>query len=194
MRTRGLTIIETIVYIGVFAVVMGAVSGVIIYLYRTNAYTIQQSYAINSARKGVEIITREIIEATYSDTGAYPVVSAAEQSFVFYSDIDKDNKIEKIRYFLDGYNFKKGETESTGNPLVYEDVNEKVIVISEDVRNGADAIFNYYNASSTEVTDLGQLADIRLVRINLIVNIDPERPPEEFTLRSSSQIRNLYEY
>lgn len=191
---KGLTIIETLVYIAIFALAIGAVSGLIIHLYRANAYAIQQAYAVNNARKGIEIMTREIREASYSDTGAYPIANASEQSFVFYSDIDKDNNIEKVRYFLDGYNFKKGEIEASGSPLAYNGANETISILSEDVRNGGGAIFNYYNASSTEVADLSQLTDIRLVRVNLIVNIDPSRPPEEFTLRSSSQIRNLYEY
>ncbi len=191
---KGLTIIETLVYISIFALAIGVISGFIIHLYRSNAYTIEQAYAVNSARKGVEIMTREIREATYSDTGAYPVISSAPQSFSFYSDIDKDKNIEKVRYFLDGYNLKKGVTKAIGDPPEYNNANEDINIISDNVRNGDMHVFTYYNASSTEVTDLSNLTDIRLVKVNIIVNIDPARPPEEFTLRSSSQIRNLYEY
>jgi type II secretory pathway pseudopilin PulG len=191
---KGLTIIETLVFIAIFTLAIGAVSGLLVYFYKSNAYVIQQAYTVNSARKGVEVMTREIREATYSDTGAYPVVESQDQSFSFYSDIDRDNKIEKVRYFLEGSNFKKGEIEATGDSPRYDDDNEVISILSDNVRNGTQKVFTYYNASSTEVADLTQLTDIKLVKVSLIVNIDPNRPPEEFTLTSSAQIRNLYEY
>ncbi|MFH1978840.1 MAG: hypothetical protein ABII97_00410 [Patescibacteria group bacterium] len=188
---KGVTLIETVVFIAIFAFAFGASTGLIIYFYRTNAYIIQQAYAVNSARKGIEAMTREIREATYSDEGSYPVVDAREQSFTFYSDIDKDEKIEKIRYFLEDTNFKKGETEADGNPPVYRSQDEIVSTLSDNVRNSGESIFTYYNASSTEVADLDILTDIRLVRLSLVVNVDPDRPPEEFTLTTSAQLRNL---
>lgn len=193
-KNKGLTIIEMIVYIAIFTMVMGAATGLVVYFYRTNSYIIQQSYAVESARKGIEIVTREIREATYSDTGAYPVVDAQAQSFSFYSDVDKDDNIEKVRYFLDGTNFKRGEMKATGKPLVYEPANEVIKIISDNVRTGASDVFTYYDASSTEITLPATITDIKLVKTDLVINIDPNRAPGEFTLSSSSQLRNLYEY
>lgn len=191
---QGLTIIETLVYVAIFTLAIGVVSGLLIYFYRTNAYTIQQGYAVESARKGIEIMVREIKEATYSDSGAYPLIEADEQILSFYSDIDKDDNVEMVRYYLNGSDFERGETEAVGDPPIYEMENEVVSVISDNVRNGVHPIFAYYNASSTEIVDLEILTDIKLVRASLIVNIDPNRSPEEFTLISSAQLRNLYEY
>ncbi|MBU1179085.1 hypothetical protein KKB69_02000 [Patescibacteria group bacterium] len=190
---KGLTIVETLVYIAVFTLAMGAVSGFIIYFYRGNFYIIQQAYAVNSARRGIETMTREIREITYSDSGAYPVVAAQEQSFIFYSDIDKDENVEKVRYFLEGTDFKKSEIQAVGDPPVYQDGEEIISVISDNVRNGVQLVFTYYNASSTEVADLSWITDIRLVKVNLVVNVEPNRAPGEFTLTSSAQIRNLKE-
>lgn len=191
---RGFTIIEMLVYIAIFTFAMGAVSGLLIYFYRSNTYVLQKSYAINSARKGIETMSREIREATYSDVGAYPVIEAQSQSFSFYSDIDRDENVEKVRYFLDGTNFKKGETKASGQPLVYDEADEVISIISDNVRNGAESIFTYYNASSTEVADLGEIADIKLIKTTLIVDVNPVKAPENFTLTTSAQIRNLYEY
>lgn len=188
---RGFTLLETIMTISIFTLMMGAVSWSIVSFYRTNGYIIQQSLAIDSARRGVETMVREIKEATYSDTGAYPVVSAASQSFVFFSDIDKDNNIEKVRYFLDGSNFKKGEIEASGNPPVYQSANEAIITLSDSVRNGGRTIFTYYNNSGNEITDLGQITAVALIKVNLIINVDENRLPSEFTLYSTAQLRNL---
>ncbi len=192
-KQKGFTLVEMLVYIAIFTILIGAVSGFVIYFYRSNAYVIQQAYAVNSARKGVELLTREIKEATYSDTGAYPIIDAQSQSFSFYSDIDRDLNIEKVKYYLEGINLKKSEMEAVGDPPSYSGGNEKISIVSDNVRNGEQIIFTYYNASSTEVADLDQIADIKLVKINLIVNVNPNRAPGEFTLRSNAQIRNLFD-
>jgi len=188
----GFTLIESIVFIAIFTMAITAVSGFLIYFYRGNTYVIQQAFAIESARKGIELMTREIREATFSDVGTYPVINPQDQSFAFYSDVDRDNKIEKIRYFLEDTNFKRGEIEAVGDPLIYRSVDEIIVIVSDYVRNDTEEVFTYFNASSTEITDLSQLTDIRLVKTNLVVNIEPNREPGEFTLRSSAQLRNLY--
>jgi type II secretory pathway pseudopilin PulG len=190
-KKTGITIIETIVYIAVFVVVMGAAAGFIVYFYKTNSYVLEQAFAVREARRGIETMVREIREATYSDTGAYPVIQASDQSFSFYSDIDRDNNVERVRYFLDGTNFMKGETEAVGDPPNYKDENEITSIVSDNVRNGAAEIFSYYDASGSQITDLSQVTKIRLVRAELIVNVDPNRPPNDFILRSNAQLRNL---
>lgn len=188
---RAFTLTETIIAIAIFLIAMLAVSGFIFYFYKTSTYDFQQISAINSGRRGMEIMIREIREATYSDIGSYPIIEAKEQSFAFYSDVDKDAKVERIRYFLEGFDLKKGELEATGDPPKYQQENEIITLLSTEVRNGANNIFAYYDENNNEVIDLAQVTDIRLVEINLIVNIDPNRPPDEFTLFSSAQLRNL---
>ncbi len=192
---KGFTLIETLVTIAIFGLAIAAVSGLVIYFYRVNFYTLQQAYAINDARKGIEVATREIRETTYSATGAYPVVDAQPNSFTFYSDIGHDGNVEKVRYFLDNTYFKRNEVKAAGSPLTYPSFSDYTI-LSQYILNGAQSIpiFHYYNASSTEITDLTKLTDIKMVRVTLIVNIETSRPVEEFTIESSSQLRNLYVY
>jgi len=137
-------------------------------------------------------MVREIRGASYSDTGAYPVVSADNMEFIFYSDTDRDNSIERVRYFLDGTDFKRGKIESSGDPLGYELSNEVVSVLSVYSRNDAgDPIFSYLDSSGVEITDLSNITNITFVRVNLIVNVVEGRAPNEFNLRSTAQIRNL---
>ena len=117
----GFTIIETLIVIAVFILIMIAVASSILYFYKSNTITLEQAYAINSARKGIEFMVRDIREVIYSDEGAYPVISMGANSFYFYSDIDRDNSVERIRYFIDGTDLKKGLTESSGDPPKYPD-------------------------------------------------------------------------
>lgn len=188
---KGISLIEAIIAIAVFLLTMLAVTSFTFYFYRTSNYDFQQLAAINSARRGMEIMVREMREATYSDVGSYPIVEADDQSITFYSDIDKDDKVERIRYFLEDSKLKKEELESEGDPLQYQTGNEVVSLISENVRNGESNIFNYYDKNNNRIEDLEKVAEISLVEIRLVVNIDPNRPPEEYSLISNAQLRNL---
>lgn len=188
----GFTLIETIAVIAITSLVFAAVSWAIISFYRANSYIIHQAYAVDSARKGLEIMTREIRGATYSDTGAYPIVSASDTEFIFYSDIDSDNSIERVRYFLDGSNFKRGVIKASGDPLSYDPANESISVLSEYVRNTpSQPVFTFYDSSGNEVANPNNVAGITLVGTRLVVNAAEGGASKEFTLRSTAQIRNL---
>ncbi|PIP24866.1 MAG: hypothetical protein COX34_01865 [Candidatus Nealsonbacteria bacterium CG23_combo_of_CG06-09_8_20_14_all_36_12] len=190
---KNFTLIETLITLATFTILILAVSSSIVYLYRTSSYDIQQAQAIDSARRGVDTMVREIREATYADTGAYLIELAQNQSFIFYSDIDRDQNIEKIRYFLDGEILKKGETEATGTPREYKSQNEKFSLLSEYIQNGSQPIFNYFDKNNNQITDLSKVGDITLVKVKLIINVNPNRLPADFTLISNAQIRNLKE-
>lgn len=97
---KGFTLIETLVAVAVFALVMGALAGFVIWAYKTQGFAFQQAIAIAEARKGIETMVKEIREARMGDDGSYPIELAADKEFVFYSDIDKDGDTERVRYFL----------------------------------------------------------------------------------------------
>jgi type II secretory pathway pseudopilin PulG len=191
----GFTLMETVVVIAILIIVLGALTSSIRYFYRTNSHALEQSFAINSARIGIERMVKDIREAAFSDEGAYPVISMATSSFSFYSDIDEDIFVEKIRYFLDGTDLNKGVTNSSGDPLVYDDSDEVVSLISDNVRNNADSIefFSYFDTSGTQVTNLASTTDLRFTTIEIVVNVNPTRLPNNFTLRSSAALRNVKE-
>lgn len=190
---KGISLIETLVVIGASTVLLVAMMSAIVFFYHTNAYTIEQALAIASARRGVEKAVKHVREAAYSDEGSYPVISMSANSFSFYSDIDQDNSIEKVRIFLDGLQLKEGITNSAGNPPTYTSQPEAITILSDEVRNTAEAtnVFKYYASDGTEVTNYADITSIRFIEITLIVNINPSKLPNEFTLRSSATMRNL---
>lgn len=191
-KKNGFTLIETLAVIAITALVFAAASWAITSFYRANSYIIQQSFAVNSARKGVEKMVREIREASYSDTGAYPVVSASSTEFVFYSDIDRDSNVEKVRYSLKGSDFERGIIKASGDPPVYNPADETASVLSPYVRNSeSQPVFTYFDSSGNQVADLSNVSGITLAKVRLIVNVVEGRAPDEFTLRSTAQIRNL---
>jgi len=187
---KGFTLIETIVVIGVSTLILLAVVAFIYYFYRTSGYNLNQMAAVNSARKGIETMVREIREATFSDEGSYPIKQSDSNSFTFYSDIDKDNNVERVRYFLENNILNKGVLEATGNPPRYLEENEEIRILSRNVRD--EDIFTFFDENNVEVEELEIITNIRLIQVQLVVNTDPNRPPGEFTLISNAQLRNIY--
>lgn len=324
-RNKGFTLIETLVAIGVFSLVIAATMGFIIISYQTYGFSWQQSVAINEARKGIETMVKEIREANTSDDGSYPIELAMDKEFVFYSDIDKDGEVERVRYFLgttnsgslsqdcvtfvdggscvvsfsnflsgtldsaevevsvegdfgwaqeyaavyaDGFeldddicrtgcsdcagdwqgtsvfdvtnqatddniqftidsnfrvndfcdwedpnhamkaniefswtetltsgqtDFKKGVISPTGSPPEYLQENEEISVLSSYVRN-SPPILKYFDEEGNRIEDNpSRLIDTKLMEVFLAIDVDPNRPPLPFELKSSVQLRNLKE-
>ena len=188
---KAFTLIETIVTIAIFALIFGVVSALIVFGYRTQSYTFQQSLAIDEARKGVETMVKEIREARSGDDGSYVIEKAQDYEFIFYSDIDKDEATEKVRYFIEGTDFKKGVIEPTSFPVEYPADQEEIITLSEHVVN-QPPIFHYYDGDGQEIVELpARLKDTKLMKVYLVVNVNPNRPPQDFILESAVQIRNL---
>lgn len=319
---KGFTLVETLVTIVVFTLAMGVVSGFIVMAYRTQSYTWEQSVAIDEARKGVEVMVKELREAKEGDDGSYPIEQAGDKGIIFYSDIDKDGETERVRYFLgtvnsgsqtqkcvtytsggtcsvvfsnflqgtlisaqvkvsvegdlsasneyvridaDGNNLgnlcqtgcndcagvwqgttiydvtsqasdnsitfladatsqvnsncnweepnhkmkaqfefswteeitgasnelKKGVINPTSPPVEYPTAQEEVKVLSSYVRN-SPPIFEYFDQNGNKITSVpARLIDTKVVKIFLVVDVNPNRTPSSYELESSVQLRNL---
>ncbi|OGG55016.1 hypothetical protein A3D62_03165 [Candidatus Kaiserbacteria bacterium RIFCSPHIGHO2_02_FULL_49_11] len=190
--SAGFTLIEMLIVMAISVIIIGAIVGSLRYFYKSNAVALEQSFAIQSARKGVEQLVKQAREAAFSDEGSYPLISFSDDAFSFYSDIDEDIFVEKVRYFLDGTNFKRGIINSSGDPLSYTAA-EDISIISDNVRNSAQsvAVFSYYNASGTPVVNAEDITDIAYIAMELIVDVSPSLGAKEFHLRSSVTPRNV---
>ncbi len=181
------------VAIGIFTLTLVSVTSAIIAFYRGNAFAIEQSFAVANAGRSMEILVRDIREAIYSDEGSYPVVAIATSSFTFYSDIDRDDSVELTRYYIDGTSLLKGTTNATSGTPVYDPANEIIQVVSDDIRNWEQdvPVFRYFDDTGVELGGFTSVTDVAFVEVTVIVNINPARAPNEFTLRSSATLRNL---
>jgi type II secretory pathway pseudopilin PulG len=191
-KERGITMIETLVWIAVFISAMLATVSALLYFYRTNAYAIEQASATASAQRGLEQVIRTIREGAYSSQGAFPIVSIAENDFVLYADIDNDFQIERVHYYIVGTDLMRGVLEATGNPPDYTG-SETVTKMAEYVRNVAQGVttFRYYDELGTEITNYANWTAVRFVKVTLAVNVNVATLPNQLTLNSSAAIRNL---
>lgn len=190
---RGFTLIEMLVMFGVSVLIIAAIVSALRYTYRGQRFAFEQADATRSARTGIERAVRDIREASYADDGAYPIVAMATSSVTFYSDYDNDDKIERIRYFLDGTDFKKGVVESAGDPPTYATSSEVVSEVSDNVRNNAVGtdLFTFYDKAGVLMSDLTDIDQLAFVLVRLVVNLHPERAPDDFELRTSAALRNI---
>jgi len=189
---RGLTFIETIIWISVFTMAMGALTVSLLSFYRANTYTIEQAQAVSDARRGIEKTISALREATYASDGAYPIEAIDPAEITFYSDIDGDVFVEQLRFYIEGTELKQEMVEPAGNPLSYLGAGTQS-TISRNVRNIDQAIttFHYYDTAGNEILDMNQVTDVRFITVDLVVNVSPERLPNELTIRSSATLRNL---
>lgn len=189
---RGLTLIETLVWVAMFSMVLVAIVNSVFSFYRTNTYAVEQAAAVTSAQRGIESMIKYLREATYSSNGAYPIISMSTSSVAFYANIDDDPYIERVRFFVEQGSLKRGIIDPSGDPPTYAGA-EIVSSVSDYVRNVEQStdMFQFYDLNGDLMTDLSRLAEVRFVEATIIVNINPNRMPNQFTLRSTAAFRNL---
>ncbi len=189
---RAFSLAETIIVIAIIGVVGLALNSMIGYFYRSNAYLLQETSAIDSAHRGLEFAFGNLREASYGDDGSYPVENAATSTVTFYSDVDKDGPVEKVRLYLASGTLYRGVTNSAGNPPSYAGQTESTFTISTSVVNGTSTpIFRYYDATGAELTGTVDTSKISSISTTLRVDLNPLRAPDIFTLTGRATLRNL---
>ncbi|HEX2792440.1 MAG TPA: hypothetical protein VHO23_01870 [Candidatus Paceibacterota bacterium] len=188
----GFTLAETLVVVAILSAVGIALMGIIASFYRSNAYILEQTTAVDNANRGLDISFSSLREATYGEDGSYPLQTAATSSLVFYSDIDTDNSVERVRVYLLKGSLYRVVTNAGGNPPTYSGQASATTTIATSVANaGASPLFRYYDANGAELPAPVNLSLVRSVRLTLLVDLNPTRAPEIVTLTSSATLRNL---
>jgi len=189
---RGYTLIELIVVIAVATITLIATVTAAILFYRTNTKTLNEGYAVESARQGIAYAVGDIRGIQYGADGSYPVSSIATSSFIFYTDTNADGIPERVRYFLSGTNFVRGIIFASGNPPAYASLSESTTTLSDSVRNGLEnvPIFHFYTASSTEITTFSTTTAVAYATVTLVINENIATSTGDYTLRSTAALRN----
>ncbi len=187
-----MSLVEVIVWITILTLLMAAMTIAIINVYRNNSYTFERALAVLSVRRGLENVTSIVREATYSDSGGYPVVAFSANSFTFYADYDNDGSVEQVRLFLDGEDLNRGVVEPTGSPAVYTG-GEAVSTIVDNIRNITLSrdLFTYYNDSGGEVTNMSSVLEPVFIKVDLIANTGKNPTVNDYELHGSAYMRNL---
>ncbi len=192
----GVTLVELIVVMVIMSVLALGFLGLQYMLTQNRKVAISNYFNVDESNRSVNNIVREIRTARLSDNGSFTIVSADDNEFIFYSDIDFDNQAERVRYTLNGTSLEKGVIEPVGQPATYPIGEEKVKEYSSNIRN-TNPVFEYYNGdwpadtSTNPLATPASLSDIKLVKISVRVNVNVNEPEKDFLLESFSQIRML---
>ncbi len=191
--SRGMTLVELLVTISILTVVNIALMTLIQSFYKNNNYLIEETSALASARKGVNDAIVSLREASYGDDGSYPIASAATSTVTLYADIDSDETVERVKYILTNGTLYRTLTNSSGSPAAYPAVSQSTTTVATNVRNtNATPLFTYYDDTGTQLsTTSTNVASISSVRVQVLVDLNPNRAPNVFTLSQSATLRNL---
>lgn len=199
---KGLTLVETVVAIAIFAIGMEGFSLLFYHAWKNNAYTLEMGESSLVVSQGMNKLINYIRGARQADNGDYPVKSAADNDLVLYGDYDRDDVTERLHFYKNNQTIFMGVTDPTATmPKTYPDEDQEIITIASRIVNtDAEPIFYYYDknyAGGTAQLPLAMpvnIANARLLKIHLKINIDPNRAPDNIEMQSFVEMRNLNEY
>lgn len=201
-KKKGMSLLEMLIAIGIFTMGIAGFSMLFSRAWTQNAYTLEMGQASMAASRGVSNTVGYIREARQSDNGAYPVISADDNDLVIYCDYDRDGKVERLHFYKSESDMIMGIREpSTGFPVTYSSGDESTQIIASRVVNTSDnPVFAYYDANYPEdsvnnpIDTPAAVPNVRLIRITLHVNINPNRAPDNVQMQSFAEIRNLNDH
>lgn len=185
-KSSGFTLIELLIAISILLMAAALSSEFIIKGFKTTTFESEQETAIRNARRGMEIMVKELRGANNSEKGDYPLATIETNNLIYYSDIDDDNIMDKVRYFVDGSYLKKTVV-APDEDDEYSGAGE-TIIISNYLNNQAEPIFIYYDNNYSQTASIN---NVRLINIKLKINVTPERAPEDYYVETDVHLRNL---
>jgi prepilin-type N-terminal cleavage/methylation domain-containing protein len=192
-KKSGFTLMETLVAMAIFIIVVMPVSFFFRNVWVYNSFLTGALSDTDAGRRVLKIFTSEVRTASTANTGAYAIGAAGVSSFTFYADIDNDGLKEKVRYFLSGTSLQKGVIKPTGSPLIYNSANEKITTLIDKLANSL--LFEYYDRNYDGTTAAMSyplnIPSIRLIKVTIVLDMDPNRSPVPMTFSTQVSIRNL---
>jgi prepilin-type N-terminal cleavage/methylation domain-containing protein len=197
MKTKnnaGFTLIELIVVMAITGILSLGILALQRVMSNSSLSTLGSYLNVEEANRGIITMVKEIRNIRAGDNAAYPLERAQDQEMVFYSDVDFDGDTDKVRYTLSGTQFIRGVINPVGFPATYPSSDEKIKVIAENVQNGTNPVFYYYNGDWPDDTvnnplpSPARLSDTKLMKVRLEIGSSTDNL---YILESYVQIRML---
>ena len=199
-----MTLIEGLVAIAVMLIAMEGFTQFFVRSWNTNKFILEEGLASAAASRATNKIITKLRSVRQADNGDFPIESGSDFDLKVYIDIDDDGVTERVHYFLDlaTDQLKVGVTNPVGTtPVSYPAADDTVSILTDYVVNeNANPVFYYYNKNypgdtvNNPLTTPINVEDVRLIRVHLLVNIDPVRAPNNINIESFADLRNLKNY
>ena len=201
-KKLGFTLVETLMAIAIFAFGMQATVLVFSKTIQSKAYSLEMGKSSFVVSRSVSDVIGYLRRVRQSDNGSYPIVSADKNDLVVYSDYDKDGITERLHIYLSAGKIYLGVRKpSITFPKTYAAGDGTTLQLAKQIVNTtSDPMFSYYNKDypadtiNNPVSVPADVSQIRLVRIFLKINIDPNRAPDNIQQESFVELRNLNDY
>lgn len=158
----GLTLVELLIAVGVFGLIIAAISLFITRGTASSRSTTQQARNIEDARTNLTRIQDMIRNAQYPDASTFWLKQAAGNEIIFFANTDDDPEVEQVRYTLNGSSLERGITQPAA-------AGEDVVVTAKSLQNQA--------AGQPVFTFLPDAANVERIGIHLVVDHDPAKEP-----------------
>lgn len=197
-----MTLTELLVAIGILVMGMGGLSVLFLRSWRTNGFILESGMAASAASRAVRETVADLRRIRQADNGDYPLESGEDFDLEAYADVDDDGVTERVHYYLDGTDFMRGVTEPAATvPVTYPSGDQTVTTLVSEVANETDEpVFEYYDENypgdmvNNPLSVPVAISDVRLVKVRIVINIDPRRAPEDTNIESMAELRNITSY
>lgn len=191
----GFTLAEIITAVAILSLIMVAVST---FQYNVLSYNRSAQVSLTNAQEAqslIKTVAKELRAMQQSANGAYPIAVAATSTITFFSDTDRDGTEEQVRYYLASSTLYRGIIKPSGSPLAYTG-SESTKILATGLRNSSSTpVFEYFDSTyagtSSPMTYPLTLTSIRLVKVNLTIDTDPNKAPVLRTFTTQTVLRNL---
>lgn len=216
---EGFTLLEVLTAATLMSVAVTMTLAFLTSTQRSEIVVQEANQQLQENRGAMERISRSLRDASFADglsaDNSSIFVAAADDDVTFYSDVNNDGVTEKIRYFLVGSSLKRSVTpaDCSASPCSYPTTTTpETVELVGYVRNatpgtcgsaytgtGPKATFKYYRvdrgtgaltAVPTPTTAIADLVDISFVRVEILVDITPDKAPTCSSLNMSIALRN----
>ena len=207
-KYRGITLIETLVSIGIFTIVILGTTIFFVRMWEINSFTYEIGLASFIASRGIDEATQNIRKARPAENGAFAIEYADDDEVIFFMDYDYDGVAERIHYFVADEKFQMGirEPDLSTTPISYAAGDGIVREAADYIVNDAsgEPVFEYYS-DENEIYSYDDVAnnkleapidpgDVKMIKILLFVNPDPIQKPNNVRIQSFVVIRNLTDF
>ena len=163
---KAFSLIELLVSIGIFLLAIAGITYLVFIAYNYYRFIFNQAEILGTIEKSVNLMSKEMREMRQADSGAFSIGQAQDDTIVFYSNVDNDPDVERIRYFTSSKCLKREVVKPTGDPPQYLDTGEQTSNITCNVDNyPSEPIFTYYNGYPSESTLMETPAEPNQVKI-----------------------------
>lgn len=199
---RGMSFIEMIIAILIMLLGMSGFTYLFVDSWRSNKFIIEMGNASLLASRAVNNLVADLRKVRQADNGDYPIESGDDFDIKVYIDIDNDGVTERVHYYLQNGSLYRGVREPVGNlPINYPNGDGTTTLLANSIINSnTQPVFSYYNdeyPSDTVNNPLDtavNVADVKMIKVHLMVNIDPLNVPEHINIESFAELRNLNGY